>query len=242
VSAHFGIPATTFVLSRIIQERVKMAYGAFAPPVVSVEPPPRPPATPAGGNGGQPQPEPPALHLFLHSVSPNLALRNAHEPHVGADGARTGRSPLALDLHYVLAATGADLEREVLLGLGVVALTRFGVVPRPKIAAILAAEPPPAQPQKLLESLTAEPLDQQLTQITVTQAPVDVDLSTKIWSALQSPLRPSAHFLVTTVILDVDETLPAPREVTKVVVGARPDTGPDRTTMPPDRVVVEGRA
>ncbi len=239
MSAHLAIPATTFVLRGIVDERVKRAYGDFTAPPVSIEPPPRPPGTPAGGNGAQQQPEPAGLTLFLHSVSPNPALRNAWEPHVGPDGARVGRSPLALDLHYLLAATGADLEREVLLGLGVTALSRFGIVPRAKISEVLTAQVPPNPPERLLDGLSTEPLDQQLTQITVTQLPLDVDLSTKLWSALQSPMRPSAHFLVTTVILDVDETIPAGSDVDAVVVGVRPDARRD-PAVPPDRVTIGG--
>jgi hypothetical protein len=84
----------------------------------------------------------------------------------------------------------------------------------------------PPNPQHLLDTLTTEPLDQQPEQITVSQAPVDVDLSTKIWSALQSPLRPSAYFLVTTVFLEVTETFPAGPEVQKAVVGVGPGVGP----------------
>jgi len=225
VTAHFAIPATTFVLRRVVQERVDLAYGGLTPPTVSVEPPPRPPATSAAGNG-QPQPEPAGLHLFLHHAAPNPAFRNAFEPHVSSAGRRTRRSPLALDLQYMLAATGADLEREALLGLGITALTRHGIVPRPKIAAILGAIVVPPVPQHLLDTLPTEALDQQPEQITVSQAPVDVDLSTKIWSALQSPLRPAAYFLVTTVFLEVTETYPAAPEVAKAVVGVRQGVGP----------------
>jgi len=223
MTAHFAIPATTFVLRQILQERVNLAYGGLTAPTVSVEPPPRPPAT--AGNG-QPQPEPAGLHLFLHHATPNPALRNAFEPHVSGAGKRTGPSPLALDLQYMLAATGADLEREALLGLGITALTRHGIVPRPKIAAILGSIAVPANPQHLLDTLTTEALDQQPEQITIAQALVDVDLSTKIWSALQSPLRPSAYFLVTTVFLEVTETFPTGPEVQRAVVGVRPDVGP----------------
>jgi len=224
MTAHFAIPATTFVLREILQRRVKAAYGAFAAPTVSIEPPLRPPATPA--NGTPSQPEPAGLHLFLHHAGPNPAWRNMYEPHVDGLGRRQGPSPLALDLHYLLAATGADLEREVLLGLGITALTRHGIVTRPLIHAILSAIAVPQPPTRLLDSLTAEPLDdpaQQPEQITVSQAPVDVDLSTKIWSALQSPMRPCAHFLVTTVFLDVEETFPPGKETVKVRVGVRPD-------------------
>src|SRR5690606_18169429 len=128
----------------------------------------------------QPAPEPAGLHLFLHHAGPNPAWRNMYEPHVSAhSGQRTGPSPLALDLHYMLAATGATLERELLLGTGIHALTCIGIVPRPMIQSILGAIVVPNPPTSLLDSLTGEPLHDpasQPQQITIAQHPVDLDM------------------------------------------------------------------
>lgn len=242
MTAHFAIPATTFVLREIIQSRIALAYGSFTPPAVSVEPPPRPPATPAGATPAA-QPEPAGLYLFMHHVALSAAWRNVHEvqlkPEEGqTQGARIGASPLAVDLHYMLAATGADLEREVLLGLGIAALNHRAIIPRSLIRSILGAIAPPDTPTRLLDRLTSEPLhepESQPQRITVSQAPVDVDMSTKIWSSLQSPMRPCAHFLVTTVFLDPGDS-PDGREVTKAQVGVRPDPAP-ATTVPAGNTV-----
>lgn len=227
MSARFAIPATTFVLRALVQERLRLAYGSLTAPTVSTEPPPRPsPSTANPANGNPPQTEPARLHLMCHHVAPNPAWRNMYDPHVDSSGARRGPSPVAVDLHYLLAATGADLEREVLLGLGISALNRFGIVPRPKIAALLSAVAVPVNPTRILDLLTTELLHdpaQQPEQITISQEPLDLDLSTRIWSAFQSPLRPSAYFLVTTVFLEVDETLPPPVPVDEVHIGVRPD-------------------
>jgi hypothetical protein len=242
VTAQFAIPATTFVLRAVLQRRVALGYGTLSAPTVSIEPPPRPPAT-AGNGAPAVQPEAAGLHLFLHHVAPNPAWRNMYEPHVDSSGKRTGPSPLAVDLHYLLAATGADLEREVLLGLGIAALNRHGIVPRPLIQAILSAITVPATPTTILDTLTTEPLHdpaRQPEQITVSQAPVDIDLSTKIWSALQSPMRPCAHFLVTTVFLDVGETYAAGPGVDTVQVGVRPDPAPATTVPDGDTITVGG--
>jgi hypothetical protein len=233
MTAEFAIPATTFVLRALIQERVDLAYQGLVAPTVSTAPPPRPAATNAN-DGGQ-QAEPAGIHLFLHHIAPNPAWRNMYEPHVDTSGNRSGPAPLAIDLQYLLAVMGTDLEREVLLGLGVTALGRFGIVPRSKIAAILGAITVPATPTRILDTLTAEPLDDPSKQpelITVAQGPVDLDVSTRIWSALQSPLRPSAYFLVTTVFLDVDETIPDHAETQEVSLGVRPDVsgGPSDET------------
>ncbi|MEV6055677.1 Pvc16 family protein [Streptomyces sp. NPDC052107] len=250
MTAHFAIPATTFVLQDIIQRRIKAAYGHLTAPTVSVEPPPRPPATPAG-TVPTPQPEPAGLYLFLHHVALNAAWRNMHEVRLEpeepgkTEGPQVGPSPLAVDLHYMLAATGADLEREVLLGLGIAALNRRGIVPRSLIRSILSGIEVPRSPTRLLDYLTAEPLhdpDSQPQRITVSQMPVDVDLSTKIWSSLQSPMRPCAHFLVTTVFLDLGDSPSPIKEVTRAQVGVRPDPQRSNSLPPGDTVTITGGA
>jgi hypothetical protein len=228
MSAHFAIPATTFVLRAILEARVKAAYAPFQPPKVSVEPPPRPPAPPAGN--GQAVPEAPGLILYMHHAGPNATWRNMYDPHVDASGKRFRKAPLVLDLHYMLVAQGLDLEREALLGIGMSAFHRNGIVPRPMIQALLGAFPPPNNPQKLMDKLTGEPLHDpahQPEQITISQQPVDVDMSTKLWSALQSPVRPCANYLVTTVFLDTGEVFPAPPEVESLVMAARPVPDPN---------------
>lgn len=196
--------------------------------MVSIEPPPRPPATAAAG-GAAAQPEPPRLYLFLHHAGPNPAWRNQHGSPINAAGKRIAAPPLVLDLHYLLAAPGADLEREVLLGIGMYALNRTAILPRAMIKALLAAVAVPPNPTGLLQTLTTEALFDpvhQPEQITVAQTAVDLDMSTKLWSALQSPLRPSAHYLVTTVFLDPGEAFAGAQLTGSLRLGVRPDADP----------------
>lgn len=225
MSAHFAIPATSFVLRAILEARLKAAYGSFTPPPVSIEPP----ARPASGNG-TPPPEAAGLILYLHHAGPNPSWRNMYDPHVDSQGRRVAKAPLVVDLHYMLAAQGLDLEREALLGIGMSAFHRNGIVPRPMVQALLGAIPVPAPATKFMDALTGEPLHDPANQpesITISQQPVDVDLSTKLWSALQSPLRPAAFYLVTTVFLDTGETFAAAGPVESVIVSARPNSGAD---------------
>jgi hypothetical protein len=225
VSAHFAIPATTFVLKSIVEARLKVAYGAFPAPKVSTEPPPRPPA-PAGPN---PPAEPSGLTLFMHHAAPNGAWRNMYDPHVDSAGKRFAKAPLVLDLHYLLGAQGSDLEREALLGVAMSAFHRNGVIPRPMIQQLLGAIAVPPQPTKLMDTLTGEPLQNPANQpesITISQQAFDIDMSTKVWSALQSPMRPCAYYLVTTVFLDTGETFPAPGIVDSLVIAERPTADP----------------
>jgi hypothetical protein len=224
MSAHFAIPATSFVLRAIIEARLKLAYGAFTPPRVSIEPPPRPPAAANGAPA-----ESAGLILYLHHAGPNGAWRNMYDPHVDSAGERFAKAPLVLDLYYMLAAQGLDLEREALLGIGMSALHRNAIVPRPMIAAILGAVTVPPMPATLMDTLTTEPLQDPANQpesITISQTPVDIDQSTKIWSALQSPHRPCAFYLATTLFLDTGETYVAGKPVDEAHVFVGPTADP----------------
>lgn len=239
MTAHFAIPATTFVLKAIIEARLKKAYGPFPPPPVSIAPPPRPPAAPPAA--GAVAPEAPGLTLYMHHAGANPAWRNMYDPHVDGQGKRVSRAPLVLDLHYLLAAHGGDLERETVLGVGMSALNRNGIVPRPMIASILGAIVPPPLPANLMEMLTKEPLADPLSQpesITISQAPVDIDMSTKLWSALQAPIRPSAYYLVTTVFLDSEDEFAPPVLVDSLAVALRPVADPLADPALDDKLVV----
>jgi Pvc16 N-terminal domain len=236
MSEHFAIPATTFVLKAIIEARLKAAYGTFTPPKVSVEPPPRLPA-PTNGN---PTIEPAGLILYMHHAGANPAWRNMYDPHVDGSGKRFAKAPLVLDLQYMLAAQGLDLEREAVLGVGMSALHRNGIVPRPMIQQFLSTVVVPPHPTTLMESLTGEPLadpNNQPESMTISQQTVDVDMSTKLWSALQSPMRPCAYYLVTTVFLAPGEVFSDGKLVDSIVIAGRPVADPAADPADDDVVV-----
>jgi hypothetical protein len=236
MSVHFAIPATSFVLRTIIETRLKASYGTFTPPNVSIEPPPRPPL-PSAGNGVA---EAAGLILYMHHAGANPAWRNMYDPHVDRIGKRFARAPLVLDLHYMLAAQGLDLEREAVLGVGMSALHRNAILPRPMIQQILGAITIPTVPARLMDSLTGEPLanpDNQPESITISQQAVDIDMSTKLWSALQSPIRPCAYYLVTTVFLDTGESFPAAATVDSLVIAGRPLADPAADPAGDDKIV-----
>lgn len=239
MSEALAIPATTFVLKAIIEKRLSAAYQPLSPPMVQFSPPPRPPQT--SGNGqSQQQAEAPGLTLFMHHAGPNGSWRNMHDPAVSSAGTRVGKKPLVLDLQYLLAAHGADLEREALLGIGMSALHRNAIVPRPMISQILGAIAVPNPIAKLLDRLPEAKLadkNHQPESITVTQMPVDIDVSTKLWSAFQSPIRPCALYQVTTVFLEVDESFADPSPVETVRIAGRPEAEGDDSPLAPDIVL-----
>jgi len=227
MSAHLAIPATTTILRQLIEDQLKKPYTGMTAPKVFAAPPPRPPQ-PAGNNAAPA--EDTALYLYLHHVAANPAWRNMLDPSIDSGGTHTGRPPLVLDLHYMLAATGATLDREALLGLGMTAFHRNPIVSKAKIAAVLGAIAVPAHPKNLGEIVGQEKLGEpasQPEQLTITLEPLDIDMSTKIWSALFAPLRPSAYYLVTCVFLESDQPIPdGPlTETVGVAVDAADDLG-----------------
>lgn len=240
MSARFAIPATSFVLKALIDIDLASAYSGFAAPKVSIAPPPRPNASPApAAAGANAQPEAAQLYLFLHHVAPNAAYRSMALPYIETSGEASTKMPLVLDLHYMLAATGADLERETLLGIGMAALHRQALVERSKVAALLGAVSIPANPTKLMERLTSEPLANPANhpeQIKISQHPLDIDMSTKLWSALQSPIRPSAYYLVTTTFLETDDSRLDGPPVDELVIAGRARA--DRNADPADDTVI----
>ena len=231
MSARFAIPATTFVLKAMIEQELKAAYTPAVAPPVLVSPPPRPAATsPAGG--GAPAPadkEAAAVYLYMHHVAANPAYRSMLVPYQESGGDLSTRSPLVLDLHYLVAATGAGLERETLLGLAMTAFHRRPIMPRADVFAIfdgLTTPPGSTDPMDgLIDEAMWEP-GQHPESIKISQNPLDIDLSTKLWSALQSPIRPSAYYLVTTTFLDTDISTPDGPPVTETTVTARATADP----------------
>jgi len=241
MSEHLAIPATTFVLNSIIEQRLKKVYQGLPAPKVSNSPPPRPAQSTGNGQPQQPA-EAPGLTLFMHHAGPNPAWRNLQEPVVDFTGARVKKNPLVLDLQYLLAAHGSSLEREAVLGVAMSAFHRNAIIPRPMITAILGAIAAPNPPENLLDLLPSSKLadkDYQPESITISQLPVDLDMSTKLWSAFQSPIRPSAMYQVTTVFLEVDEEFDEAPRVETVRISGRPEPEGSDSAFEPDIILSE---
>jgi len=222
MSEAIAIPATTFVLSKLLEERISADYGSGSIGVM-LGPPPRPPTS----SPDSAQAEPPGLILYMHHAAPNTSWRNMYEPRMSSSGKLAVNAPLVLDLHYLLAATGSDLRREVALSIGMGAFNRFAIIPRGKIEKLIKKNTvADSASDNIFERIGAEKIWLQAEQITITPQPLDLDLSTKLWSALQAPMRPSAHYLVTTVFLEAVEEVPEPKIVEQVSIYGRPNADP----------------
>ena len=142
----------------------------------------------------------PRLNLFLHHVTPNSGWSNVDLPSADGSGQRTASPPLGLDLHYLLTAYGpAELQAEVLLGLGMQRLHLMPVLGRADIEARLPA------------ALRGSALGRQVELIKIAPEPIATEELSKLWTALQAHYRPSAGYVVSVVLIQaVEPTVVAP--------------------------------
>lgn len=148
--------------------------------------------------------DPARLNLFLYRVTPNPGWRNAELPSRDRDGNRVSSPPLALDLHYLLTAYASnDFEAELLLGY---AMQQLHETPGLSAAAVRAALAPnsPVGTGLLppaLQALRAADLADQPEALTIAPENLSMEELSRLWSATQARYRPSAAYVVTTVLL-----------------------------------------
>jgi hypothetical protein len=143
------------------------------------------------------------LNVFLYHVSPQTAMRAGLAN--GKNGTN-GHRPLALELHYLLTAYGAqDYQTEILLGHALQLLHESPVLERERIRTSLASIshtrdrrviPPPQA------ALAASNLGDQVERITITPEFLSIEEISKLWSALQAKYRPSATYKVSAILID----------------------------------------
>jgi hypothetical protein len=144
-------------------------------------------------------PPPTQLNLFLYQVTPNTGWRNVDLPSRDGNGNRLSNPPLALDLHYLLTAYGADeLHSEILLGYGMQFLHETPVLARDAIRRSLTAEigDPPA-----LQSLSASELPEQVEQIKLIPEVLSTEEVSKLWAAFGTRYRPTASYRASVVLI-----------------------------------------
>ena len=212
MSAALAIAATTEVLRFIVENaltEVQRVY-QFSPPTVSTGAPPRPPAS---------GPDQAVVNLFLHAVAPNPAFRSHPGPARDAAGTRLHAAPLVLNLQYLLSSHGGEAIREIGFGTALHALHQVAIVPRPVMRDAFTALANSNDAVKKALALN-ERLSDQIESLTVSMLTTDVDALTKIWTAVQAPMRPSACFLVTAVFLEDTRPQRAPLPALSVAIGS----------------------
>ncbi|MBI1395864.1 MAG: DUF4255 domain-containing protein [Betaproteobacteria bacterium] len=146
------------------------------------------------------------LNLFLYQVTPNAGWRNTGLPARDREGHRLANPPLALDLHYLLMAYGAEeLHAEILLGFGMQLLHETPVLARDAIRRSLAPPSPVAGgsglPQNLRALFSAE-LAEQVEQIRIQPATVGAEEISRLWTGFQSKFRLSAAYEASVVLIE----------------------------------------
>ena len=194
MSTVLAIAGTTAVLqdmlaNRFVEEPVASAIGAVT---VSSGPPDRVDLSgPADPN---------QVNVFLHQVRPNPGWANVGEPVRDASGARTAAPPLALDLHYLVTAYGAEpLYAEILIAQ---VAQVFHETPLPPRAVIARALSPTSPPTGFPAALAQSGLEEQFEKLRVTPEALSNEEISKLWSALQARYRPTLAYKVTTALID----------------------------------------
>lgn len=169
------------------------------------------------------------LNIYLWNVTRNAAWSTQRLPARSAAGDRIDNPFLALDLHYILTATGAqDLNAEILLGYGMQVLHETPVLTRDDIRASLGGADPAVDASLLpapLRLLVAADMADQFEQIRISQAvPESRDLGqiealSNIWSAFSAPLRASALYQVGCVL--IESRRPARPALPVLTIGGR---------------------
>jgi hypothetical protein len=156
------------------------------------------------------QTEPNQLNWFLYQVTPNSGWRNQMLPARDLGGARVSNPPLALDLHYMLTAYGAeDLGAEALLGFAMQFLHETPMLSRAQLRAVLGPPNPP------FGNLSALSIADQIEWLKITPMYLGSEELSKLWTAMQARYRPSMAYQVSVVLIEPDTPARAPLPVLK---------------------------
>jgi hypothetical protein len=150
------------------------------------------------------QTEPNQLNVFLYQVTPNTGWRNALLPSRDGGGARLTNPPLAIDLHFLVTAYGAeDLTAEILLGYAMQLLHETPVLSRQQLRTVLGGVNP--VDGSILPSpfgnMSAEDLADQIELIKITPVFLNTEDLSKLWTSMQARYRPSMAYMASVVLI-----------------------------------------
>jgi hypothetical protein len=195
MSNALAIPGVTAVLQNLLNSVYNNAFSVLGSVVVSAVAPDIVQTSLGSGKNATLQ-----VNLFLHQVTPNAAWRNVGLPQLAADGGTVLKNPpLALDLHYLLTAYGAeDNIADALLSFAVAFLHDNPVLPRAQITAALLALPS----NSFNDGLRLSGLASQIEMIKITPATLGREEMAWLWTALKADYRPTFPFQVSVVLIN----------------------------------------
>ncbi len=157
---------------------------------------------------------PSRLNLFLYEVTPNLGWRNVGLRSHDDRGERLSNPPLALDLHYLLTAYGAqDFHAEALLAAGMQRLHETPVLTRQAIRGALTPIAAGGVLPAELAALATSDLADQIEQIKICPNFLSLENASKLWSVMKAPYRPSVGFQVSVVLIEGKRSVRSPLPV-----------------------------
>ncbi len=189
------------------------------------------------------------LNLFMYQVTPNSGWRNTGLPSRNSRGDRTSNPPLALDLHYLLTAYGAEeLHGEILLGYGMQLLHETPVLTRDAIRRSLTPPSPVDAggdlPPALAALFTSE-LAEQVEQIKISPASLSTEEMSRMWSAFQAKYRPTAVYQASVVLIQskgsTRSALPVRARTVKVIPFKQPVIQSINSRATPADPIVSGQ-
>ncbi len=146
--------------------------------------------------------ERPHLNLFLYQVTPNSGWRNVNLPSRGESGERISNPPLALDLHYLLTASGNQrLQADTLLGFGMQILHECPFLSREYITRILSFE----SDEPDIKAVAVAKLADQVEQIRICPQAMSIEEMSKLWSIIGVKYRPSVAYLASVVLIQSEK-------------------------------------
>ena len=179
------------------------------------------------------QDEPAQLNLFMYYASINPALRNLDLPSMGSNGQQLSNPPLAINLHYLVTAYGANpFDPEILLGFAMRIFHNTPVVPRSVIQTALTAldSGTPSNEQQLVSAST---LASQIEHIRITPETLTTEEIYRLWTAFQVSYRPTTSYKVSVVVIQDTESFQSNLPVQQRALVALPLTWPMISSVTP---------
>ena len=218
MSSAFAIAAVTAVLKDLLNDGLADHDLSAAGNVkVTALPPDR---ITTGGTA-----EPSQINLFLYLVTPNSGWRNVGLPSRDGNGARLTNPPLALDLHYLVTAYGAEeFHAEALLGYAMQLLHENPILTRQMINQTLKPRlPNDVTVPPALKMLSTSDLAEQVESIKICPQTLTTEEISRLWTATQSHYRPTAAYQISVILIQETKTV---RSALPVLKRGQEDQGP----------------
>ena len=213
----------------LISQGVSSSLGGN--PLVTVLPP-----DPESPNAGAQDRD--RLNLFLYQTSPNSGWQNIGLPSRNSNGERLSNPPLALDLHYLLTAYSQNpFHAEILLGYGMQLLHETPILTREAIRTTFSRLSSSTDVTE--KAIATAELAEQVEQIKICSQFMNAEEMSKLWSAIQTPYRPTAAYQVSVVLIESRRATKSALPVLERRLHVIPFRQPSITTVLP-QIVTQG--